>query len=301
MPQSPIVSEIREARAYAWDSACKENNSRQDSTMSEISALVVTEIRKSYGGANGVNALSGVSMTIRGDGVVGLFGRSGSGKSTLLRCINRLVVPDSGRVVFGGTDITALSGPPLRRVRQKIGMVFQEFNLVNRLTVLNNVLTGRAGSTSAWRCWFKAFPKEDVEFAESLLARVGLSDLRYKRADELSGGQRQRVGIARALMQEPALILADEPTASLDPATGEEIMQLICEIGATSRIPVIVSIHDVSLAQRYVNSVVALNAGVKIFDGPPGDVDLDAIYREPQAGNGYAGSADNNQPSPSSM
>src|SRR3546814_15770102 len=135
-------------------------------------------------------------------------------------------------------------------------MVFQEFNLVNRLSVIDNVLTGRAGSTSAWRCWFKAFPARDVELAESLLQRVGLVDHRYKRADELSGGQRQRVGIARALMQEPALILADEPTASLDPATGEEIMELILEIGTTSRIPILVSpIGSASGRDRVCKSV----------------------------------------------
>lgn len=248
--------------------------------MAGAETLVIDRIEKSYGGERGVKALRGVSMKLRSDEVLALLGRSGSGKSTLLRCVNRLVEPDSGRIVFEGIDVTALGHRPLRHMRRRIGMIFQEFNLVNRLSVLNNVLTGRAGYTSAWRCWFKAFPKHDVDLAESLLSRVGLIDLRYKRADELSGGQRQRVGIARALMQEPALILADEPTASLDPATGEEIMQLICEIGATSRIPIVVSMHDVGLAKRFVGRILALKGGIKVFDGQAGDADLDAIYRE---------------------
>lgn len=301
MTQPPILSGIREEDSFGRDTPFDKVDSSRDSTMVEASALVIEQVRKCYGGKNGVKALRGVSMTIRDEGVVGLFGRSGSGKSTLLRCINRLVEPDSGRIIFDGIDITTLADRPLRRIRQRIGMVFQEFNLINRLTVLDNVLAGRAGSTSVWRCWFKVFPKENVEFAESLLARVGLADLRYKRADELSGGQRQRVGIARALMQEPALILADEPTASLDPATGEEIMQLICEIGAASRIPVVVSIHDVGLAKRFVSSVVALKAGSKVFEGPPGDVDLDTIYRETTNGGECIRSVNENRGNPGSI
>jgi len=243
-------------------------------------ALSIRGVEKSFGRDRGVKALRGVDLSVANAETVVLLGRSGSGKSTLLRCINRLVEPDAGSISLDGVEITQLSSPALRLMRRRIGMVFQEFNLVNRLTVLDNVLTGRAGSTSAWRCWFKAFPRDDVAMAESLLERVGLIDQRLRRADQLSGGQRQRVGIARALMQEPSLLLADEPTASLDPATGEEIMELICGIGATARIPIIVAIHDVDLAQRFADRLVALKGGSKIYDGQPDDVDLRSIYRE---------------------
>lgn len=241
--------------------------------------LSLTGIEKAYAG-RAEKALSGVSMEMRGSEVVALLGRSGSGKSTLLRCINRLVDPDAGRVVFDGVDITALDPHGLSQVRRRIGMVFQEFNLVNRLSVLDNVLSGRAASMSAWRCWLRFFPRAELEKAEHLLEQVGLADLRYKRADSLSGGQRQRVGIARALMQDPKLILADEPTASLDPQTGAEILDLICEMARDKNLPVLISIHDVELAKRYVERIVALKAGVKIFDGQANALDFESVYRQ---------------------
>ena len=239
--------------------------------------LTVENIEKSYGG-NAVKALKGVSFKVPGSEIVALLGRSGSGKSTLLRCINRLVVPDAGKIVFDGIDIGALSESGLRRLRQQIGMVFQEFNLVNRMSVIDNVLCGRAASTSIMRCMFRVFPKDEVRRAEELLDMVGIGAHRHKRADELSGGQRQRVGIARALMQDPKMILADEPTASLDPATGREIMELLRGIARDSKIPVIISMHDMHLAKEFVDRVVALRSGDKVFDGPVSATDFASIY-----------------------
>ena len=243
-----------------------------------MTQLSLAGIEKVYPG-RGDKALAGVSLEMVGSEVVALLGRSGSGKSTLLRCVNRLVEPDAGKVVFDGIDITALDPRGLGLMRRQIGMVFQEFNLVNRLSVIDNVLSGRAASVSALRCWFRIFPRAEVERAEQLLEQVGLKDLRYKRADALSGGQRQRVGIARALMQNPRLILADEPTASLDPQTGAEILELICEMARTNHLPVLIAIHDVALAQRYVERIVALKAGVKIFDGRADALDFESVYK----------------------
>jgi phosphonate transport system ATP-binding protein len=241
-------------------------------------SLAVSGIEKSYPGRS-EKALAGVSLEIAGKEVVALLGRSGSGKSTLLRCINRLVEPDAGRVLFDGVEITSLNGRDLGLARRQIGMVFQEFNLVNRLSVIDNVLCGRAASVSALRCWFKLFPRADVERAEHLLEQVGLIEHRYRRADALSGGQRQRVGIARALMQQPRLLLADEPTASLDPQTGSEIIRLICDMARNNAIPVLISIHDVELAKEYVERIIALKAGLKVYDGPAAALDVHDIYR----------------------
>ena len=247
-----------------------------------MSHLAISGVEKVYAG-RAEKALGGVSLDVGEREVVALLGRSGSGKSTLLRCINRLVEPDAGSIVFEGVDITKLPPAGLRAMRQRIGMVFQEFNLVNRLSVLENVLCGKVASVSLARCWFRIFAREDIERAEQLLEQVGLTDLRYKRADSLSGGQRQRVGIARALMQQPRLLLADEPTASLDPQTGCEILEVICEMARTNGLPVLISIHDVALARRYVERIVALKAGIKIFDGAADSMDLESIYRHSDA------------------
>ena len=243
-----------------------------------MSKLLAAGVEKSYAG-RGEKALGGVSLEIVGSEVVALLGRSGSGKSTLLRCINRLVEPDAGSINFDGVEITALDARGLGRMRQQIGMVFQEFNLVNRLSVIDNVLCGRAASVGVLRCWFKIFPRAEVERAEELLEQVGLIDQRYERADALSGGQRQRVGIARALMQRPRLLLADEPTASLDPQTGREIVGLICEMARTKGIPVLISMHDVQLATEFVERIVALKGGLKVYDGPASTLDFEHIYK----------------------
>jgi phosphonate transport system ATP-binding protein len=259
--------------------------------------LLVDNIHKSYGRDRSIAALKGVSFKVRSDERVALLGRSGSGKSTLMRCINRLTEPDAGAIIFDDVDTTRLKGTALRQFRRQIGMVFQEFNLVNRMSVIDNVLCGRAGYVSAWRCWFRAFSNEDVTKAESLLERVGLADQQFKRADELSGGQRQRVGIARALMQEPKLLLADEPTASLDPEIGREIMELIFEISDATNTPVLISMHDVTLATQFVERVIALKDGVKIFDGKSTEVELQQIYKNTDPSIQYSSNGEPTDPS----
>ena len=198
-----------------------------------------------------------------------------------MRCINRLVQPTSGEILFRGQDLVRLSAPELRAARRHIGMVFQEYNLVERLSVIENVLCGRLGYVPAWRAWLRKFPASDVDRAFQLLDAVGLGDFATQRADRLSGGQRQRVGIARALMQEPDLILADEPTSSLDPKTSVEIMELIARRASERNIPVIVNIHNVDLARRFADRIVGMAKGEIVFDGPPAalqDSHLLAIY-----------------------
>ena len=241
--------------------------------------LTIRNLRKEY--RPGQPVLRDVSATIAGRGMTAIIGPSGTGKSTLVRCINRLVEPTAGEILFLGQDLARLHGRPLREVRRRIGMVFQEYNLVERLTVIENVLTGRLGYVPVWRAWLRRFPGDDVERALGLLDAVGLSDFISTRADRLSGGQRQRVGIARALMQEPDLILADEPTSSLDPKTSIEIMELIAGRAGERGIPVIVNMHNVELARRFADRIIGLAKGEIIFDGPSGKLDdthLLAIY-----------------------
>jgi len=210
-----------------------------------------------------------------------VIGASGTGKSTLLRCVNRLVEPTAGQIVFGGRDIVPLGGRALREARREIGMVFQEYNLVERLSVMENLLSGRLGYMPAWKAWLRRFPQADIDRAFQLLDQVGLAAQAHQRADALSGGQRQRVGIARALMQQPRLLLADEPTSSLDPRTAVEIMALMRDLGRELGIPVIVNMHDVDLARRFADRVVGLAGGRVVFDGPAHDLDdaaLTTIY-----------------------
>jgi phosphonate transport system ATP-binding protein len=217
----------------------------------------------------GVAVLRNISLKFADRGIAAIIGPSGTGKSTLIRCINRLTDPTSGEILFKGTDLAKLKGRRLREARRKIGMVFQEYNLVERLSVIENVLCGRLGYLPAWRAWLRRFPAKDIERAFSLLDSVGLGDFASERADRLSGGQRQRVGIARALMQDPDLVLADEPTSSLDPKTSVEIMELITRQAAAQGIPVIVNIHNVELAKRYADRVIGMSKGEVVFDGPP--------------------------------
>ncbi len=216
----------------------------------------------------GVPVLRGIDLTIEGRGLTAIIGPSGTGKSTLIRCINRLVEPTAGSVVLDGTDLTKLGGRALREARRAIGMVFQEYNLVERLTVMENLLTGRLGYTGALDAWLRRFPAADVERAWTLLDTVGLADFANQRADALSGGQRQRVGIARALMQKPQLLLADEPTSSLDPKTSVEIMTLLSEQGRANAIPVLANMHDVELARRFADRIVGMSGGQVVYDGP---------------------------------
>ncbi len=218
-------------------------------------------------------ALDGIDLTVQRGEFLVLIGLSGSGKSTLLRCINRLVEPTSGRVVFDGIDVTAARGAGLRRIRRRIGMIFQQFNLVRRISVFSNVLSGRLGYRSTWRTVASRPSHEDVGRAYENLGRVGILEKAFSRADALSGGQQQRVGIARALMQAPELMLADEPVASLDPATSHSVMKYLEEINRKDGITVICSLHFLSLARRYGTRVIALKAGRIAFDGLPADID----------------------------
>ncbi len=217
----------------------------------------------------GDEALKGVDLDVPDGQVMALIGPSGAGKSTLIRCINRLVEPTSGRTVLNDTDLTALSQSGLRAARRRMGMIFQEYALVERLTVMENVLSGRLGYVGFWQSWFRRFPGDDVQEAFRLLDRVGLVEMVDKRADELSGGQRQRVGIARALIQNPELLLVDEPTASLDPKTSRQIMRLICELCKERGLAAIINIHDVLLAQMFAERIVGLRLGEIVYDGPP--------------------------------
>ena len=229
----------------------------------------------------GVPVLKGIDLTIAGVGITAIIGPSGTGKSTLIRCINRLVEPTAGEILFQGVDLAKLKGAELRAARRKIGMVFQEYNLVERLTVMENVLTGRLGYMSAFNAWLRKFTPEDIEEAFNLLDAVGLASFANQRADALSGGQRQRVGIARAVMQHPEILLADEPTSSLDPKTSVEIMELMANLAGKRNIPVIVNIHNVDLAKRFCQRMIGMTGGKVVFDGTPAqltDANLQAIY-----------------------
>jgi phosphonate transport system ATP-binding protein len=245
-------------------------------TPSPGAALLRTEaLVKVYAG--GQRALDGVDLVVERPEVIAVIGSSGAGKSTLIRCINRLVEPTSGRVLLGDVDLTSLSRRELRTARRRIGMIFQEFNLVERLTVMENVLSGRLATIGFIASALRRYPPDDIRGAYALLDRVGLAGFHDKRADALSGGQRQRVGIARALMQDPDLLLVDEPTASLDPKTARQIMRLIRELATERRRPALVNIHDVALAQAFADRVIALKAGRVAFDAPPEALTPDAL------------------------
>ena len=225
----------------------------------------------------GDEALKGVSLEIPDGQVIALIGPSGAGKSTLIRCINRLVEPTSGSVRLGETELTTLSSSALRKTRRRMGMIFQEYALVERLTVMENVLSGRLGYVGFWQSWFRKFPRDDVREAFRLLDRVGLMEMVEKRADALSGGQRQRVGIARALIQNPELLLVDEPTASLDPKTSRQTMRLICELCKERNLSAIINIHDVLLAQMFAQRIVGLKLGQIVYDGDPSGLTPDVL------------------------
>lgn len=237
--------------------------------------LTLRRLSKSY--VPGKPVLVEIDLEIASRGITATIGPSGTGKSTLIRCVNRLVEPTSGEILFDGEDLAKLSGRRLRHARRHIGMVFQEYNLVERLSVMENLLSGRLGYVSAWRAWRRRFPAEDVRAAFELLDTVGLAGFANRRADALSGGQRQRVGIARAVMQEPRLLLADEPTSSLDPKTSVEIMQLLADVAQSRDIPVLVNMHDVELARRFADRIVGMSGGRVVYDGAPAGLSDDAL------------------------
>jgi len=238
-------------------------------------ALEVKNLRAGYAGRE---ILKGVSFQVDADDFFAIIGPSGAGKSTLIRCVNRLVEPTGGQVLFHGVDLLKLDQARLREARRNIGMIFQEFNLIERLSVMDNVLTGRLGYTGTLRSLMRMFTAEDIRQALALLDRVGLGEYVDKRADRLSGGQRQRVGIARALIQNPRLLLVDEPTSSLDPKISREVMGLIREIAREFHIPVLCNIHDVELATEFCTHVIGLQDGVKKFEGQPGELNAQALH-----------------------
>ena len=258
--------------------------------------LRVVDLIKQY--RTGDRALKGVSLDVPDGQVMALIGPSGAGKSTLIRCVNRLVEPTSGQILLNDLPINKLSQAQLRRARRSMGMIFQEYALVERLSVMENVLSGRLGYVGFWRSYTRKFPQSDIDAAFDLLERVGLADMVDKRADELSGGQRQRVGICRALIQHPELLLVDEPTASLDPKTSRQIMRLICELCKERGLSAIINIHDVMLAQMFAERIVGLRLGEIVYDGPPdgltaevltdiyGEEDWTATIRSPDEDDG---------------
>ncbi len=242
--------------------------------------LSVRDLRVRYS-LKGPEILKGIDFDVQADDFMAIIGPSGAGKSTLIRCINRLVEPSSGKITLLDQDVRSLSPKKLRGLRRDVGMIFQEFNLINRMSVMDNVLSARLGYTGNLRTLFRHFSKPDIELALEYLDRVGLSDHIDKRADELSGGQRQRVGIARALMQKPKLLLLDEPTSALDPKISREVMALIQSIAKELGVPALCNIHDVQLAKEFCNRIIGLQDGVKKFDGETDKLresDLETIY-----------------------
>jgi phosphonate transport system ATP-binding protein len=237
--------------------------------------LDIIRLSKIY--PTGTVALQDVNFTVDAPQVVTIIGPSGAGKSTLIRCINRLVEPTSGKVMLDDIDVRRLNRRELRNVRRRMGMIFQEYNLVERLTVMENLLSGRLGYVGFWKTYRRKFPPEDVAAAFKLLERVGLSGYQDTRADALSGGERQRVGISRALMQQPDLLLVDEPTASLDPKTSRQIMRLLVELAHERGTPALVNIHDVGLAQSFADRIIGLSAGQIVFDGTPEQVTAEVL------------------------
>lgn len=235
--------------------------------------LQVEHLTKVYD--NGTVALEDVSFAVPDGQFLAIIGLSGSGKSTLLRCVNRLIEPTEGRVLWKGEDVTHASQEDLRRFRRRVGMVFQHFNLVHRSRVITNVLSGRLGYTNPAMALINRFSKNDMKKALAQLERVGLREKAYSRADELSGGQQQRVGIARALMQDPEMILADEPVASLDPVLAHSIMRYLELINSDDKVTVMCSLHFLDLVHRYSDRAIALNEGKLVFDGLPSQIDDD--------------------------
>jgi len=232
--------------------------------------LEVRHLTKIY--RDGTVALKDVSFEVPDGEFLVIIGLSGSGKSTLLRCINRLIDPTEGEIIWNGVDLAKLEGEELRKLRRQIGMVFQQFNLVRRSSVMTNVLSGRLGYTPTWSSLIGRFSPNDHQKARQALRRLGITDQAHKRASELSGGQQQRVGIARALMQEPKMILADEPVASLDPVLAHSILQHLERLNQEDKMTILCSLHYLDLVQRYATKVIGLRAGNIVYHGTKADI-----------------------------
>jgi len=246
-----------------------------------MSILEIAGLEKTY--EDGTNALDGIGLEVESGEFLAIIGSSGAGKSTMLRCINQLVEPTGGQCRFDGMDLSSCSGKQLRAARQDIGMVFQQFNLVDRLTAIENVLTGDLSDVGLLNTLLKRFPESDQKAAYSLLSRVGIADQATQRADTLSGGQQQRVGLARMMYQSPKVILADEPIASLDPQSAETVMEQLHAYCRDESVPVLVNLHQVDIALDYADRVVGLSDGTKVYDGPTDGLDehrIDTIYDE---------------------
>ena len=266
----------------AWILGIQGNRELRIANLNGIIMLRVENLSKTY--EDGTQALKGVTFNVAPGEFIAVLGKSGSGKSTLLRCINRLVEPTEGSIFLGGDEITGASPSALRLLRRKIGIIFQQYNLVNRLTVWTNVMTGDLGVLPSWMGLAGYFPRTSIDRAKVHLKRVGLADKANSRADKLSGGQQQRVGIARALVQEPKLILADEPVSSLDPVSAKTIMDLLREINEENGVPIICNLHLPDLAREYAQRLLVLRDGKIVFDGVPKQMDssrLEALYESP--------------------
>ncbi|MEA4846600.1 MAG: phosphonate ABC transporter ATP-binding protein [Clostridiaceae bacterium] len=258
-----------------------------------MSILELKNVNKIYN--NAVQALQDITLSIEEGEFVSVIGPSGAGKSTLLRCINRLVDATQGAIIFDGQDITKVAGKDLRNVRTKTGMIFQHYNLVNRLSVIENVLHGRLGYKSTISGAVGYYSESEKERAFNILDRLGLADQAYKRCDELSGGQKQRVGIARALMQEPRLILCDEPIASLDPNSARVIMDYLKDINKTMNITCILNLHQVDVALKYSRRIIGITAGRIVYDGPAEQLDKRKIHEIYQSEEGHLILDDNDE------
>lgn len=239
--------------------------------------LQVNNLKMVY--PDGTEALKGIDISIAKGELVSIIGPSGAGKSTFMRSLNRLNQPTSGSIIIDGEDVMKARGTQLRHIRRKIGMVFQHFNLVKRSPTYQNVLHGRLGYMGALKGGFGRFTEQDTRDALEILKRVGLEDQAFKRADELSGGQQQRVGIARAIAQRPTLLLADEPIASLDPASATNVMGYLKRVCEEDGLTSIVNLHQVDFAKSFADRIIGIHAGKVVFDGAPDELTEGAITR----------------------
>ena len=226
-----------------------------------MAVLTVEGLKVRYS-AKGPEILKGIDFEVKDDDFLAIIGPSGAGKSTLIRCVNRLVEPSSGKIMLLGEDVCSLRPRALRNLRRNVGMIFQEFNLINRMSVMDNVLSGRLGYTGNMRSLFRAFPQDDIQLALYYLDRVGLSEHVNKRADQLSGGQRQRVGIARALASDPKILLCDEATSALDPQTTKSILELLQDINKRLGITIVVITHEMAVVKEICHRVAVIESGV---------------------------------------